>query len=73
MNTVKKRAHFTLHLIGTVVSPAFSILQRFTVLLYSENSNLELVDGARMELFCWDNKTMENNLLTAYALWRHAR
>ena len=39
----------------------FILLQKFNV-LYTKSSNVELVDEARMELFCSDNKTvcMEN-------------
>ena len=50
------------------IAPIFSLLQRFTVLLYTKSSNVELVDEARMELFCHDNKTMENIPPTADAL-----
>ena len=45
-----------------IASVIFSLLQRFTVLLYTKSINVELADEARMELFCHDNKTlsMEN-------------
>ena len=56
-----------------IASPIFSLLKRFTVLLYTKKSYVELVDEARMELFCCDNKTicMKNILPTAYALLQH--
>ena len=56
-----------------ISSPIFDLLQRFTVLLYSKSSNVELLDEARMELFCRDNKAMENIPPTADALLHHAR
>ena len=56
-----------------LASPIFSLLQRFTVLLYSKSSDIELLDEARMDLFCRDNKTMENIPPTADALLQHAR
>ena len=34
-----------------IASPFFSLLQRFTVLLYIKSGNVELVDEARLELF----------------------
>ena len=54
-------------------SPIFSLLQRFTILLYSKSSNVELLDEARMELFCRDNKTMESIPPTSNALLQHAK
>ena len=41
-------------------SQIFGLLQRFTVVLYSKCSTLEHVDELRKELFCRDNKLMEN-------------
>ena len=41
-------------------SQIFGLLQRFTVVLYSKGSTLEHVDELRKELFCRDNKLMEN-------------
>ena len=56
-----------------IESPIFNLLQRFTVLLCSKSSNLELVDETRMDLFCRLNKTMENIPPTADALLQHAK
>ena len=56
-----------------LTSPIFTLLQRYTVVIYSKNSNVELVDEARMELFCQGNKTMENIPPTADCLLQHAR
>ena len=47
-------------------------LQRFTVVLYSKGSTLEHVDELRKELFCRDNKLMENLPPTTDALFQHA-
>ena len=47
-------------------SQIFGLRQRFTVVLYSKGSTLEHVDELRKELFCRDNKLMEN-LPTHYA------
>ena len=54
-------------------SLTFRLLERFTVVLYSNNNNTEFVDEARMKLFCRDNKTMENIPSTTDALLRHAK
>ena len=50
------------------VSPTFKLLERFTIVLYSKNSNSESVDGVSMELVCQDNKAMESIPPTADAL-----
>ena len=46
---------------------------RFAILLYTKSSNVELVDEARLELFCHDNKTicMEDISPTTGALLQH--
>ena len=49
------------------------MLERYTVLLYNKSSTLEDVDEARMELFCRENKSMENILPTSDALLQHAK
>ena len=69
-NIIYKAIH-TSHL--DIASPIFSLLQRFNVLLYTKSSNVELVDEARLELFCCDNKTIciENIPPTADALLQH--
>ena len=56
-----------------IASPIFSLLQRFTVLLYTSSSNVKLADEARMKLFCSDNKTicMENITPTADVLLQY--
>ena len=54
-------------------SQIFGLLQRFTVVLYSKGSTLEHVDELRKELFCRDNKLMENLPPTTDALFQHAR
>ena len=54
------------------VSPTFKLLERFTIVLYSKNSNSESVDGVRMELVCQDNKAMESIPPTADALLQRA-
>ena len=56
-----------------ILSPNFSLLQRFTVILYSKSSNIDLVDEARMEPFCRDNKSMENIPPTSDALLKHTK
>ena len=56
-----------------LASPIFTLLQRYTVVIYSKNSNVEFVDEARMESFCHGNKTMENIPPTADCLLQHAR
>ncbi len=38
----------------------FSLLERFTVLLYDKSSVLKSVNEARLELFCKKNRSMEN-------------
>jgi len=54
-------------------SQTFRLLERFTIVLYCKNSNIEIVDEARMELFCKDNKAMENIPPTSDALLQHAK
>ena len=53
-------------------SQIFGLLQRFTVVLYSKCSTLEHVDELRKELFCRDNKLMENLPPTTDSLFQHA-
>ena len=55
------------------VSPTFKLLERFTIVLYSKNSNSESIDDVRMELFCQDNKAMDSIPPTADALLQHAK
>ena len=51
----------------------FQMLERYTVLLYNKSSMMEHVDEARMELFCQENKSMENIPPTSDALLQHAK
>ena len=51
----------------------FRMLERYTVLLYNKSSTLEDVNEARMELFCRENKSMENIPPTSDALLQHAK
>jgi len=51
----------------------FRMLERYTILLYNKSSTLESVDEARMELFCRENRLMENIPPTSDALLQHAR
>ncbi len=54
-------------------SPNFILLQRFTILLYNKHSSAELVNEARQELFCRENKSMENIPPTSNALLQHIK
>ena len=54
-------------------SETFGFLERVTVVLYSKGSTLEHVDELRKELFCHDNKLMENLPPTTDALFHHAK
>ena len=58
-----------------ILSPNFSLLQIFIVILYSKSSNIELIDEARMELFLFfrDNKSMEKIPPTADALLQYKK
>ena len=49
------------------------MLERYTVLLYNKSSTLEDVNEARMELFCRENKSMENIPPMSDVLLQHAK
>ena len=51
-------------------SPYFGMLERYAVLLYNKGSIMEHVDE-KMELFCHENKAMENIPPTSDALLQH--
>ncbi len=54
-------------------SPIFSQLERFTVVLYDKTSFLELVNEARLELFCKKSRNLENLPPTQDALAKHIK
>ncbi|KAJ8037689.1 hypothetical protein HOLleu_18575 [Holothuria leucospilota] len=51
----------------------FKLLERFVVVLYDKNSNLESINEARRELFCQKNRPMENIPPTLDALLQHSK
>ena len=61
------------HLPITVEAQHFQRLEHFTVILYDKTSDLEFVDEARRELFCYKNRTMENIPPTQDALLQHCK
>ena len=54
-------------------SEIFKLLQRFVILMYDRNSNLESVNEARRELFCKQGRNLENLPPTEDALLLHSK
>ena len=57
----------------TINSPQFKLVERYTVVIYDKSSSLEHVNEARRELYCKNNRTMENLHPTQEALLQHAK
>ena len=57
----------------TVDADHFTLLERFTVVMYDKASELEGVNEARKELFCQKGKTMETIPPTHDALLQHSK